>query len=305
MGLELVTVRRSLISCSPRQLPGHRNTSPNVYVHAQCLVGLLQRLMNSGCLRLLSPSPTARGHVRAPIPDRDLHPHPARRRGRLCDLSMGQPGFGRAGGAERAFAKPPKKAPVPIIRWPRAGSHAPILLTIRRGGTQTARTAPILSRPMRNCLYVHPTTYLDRDRWNAPLLPGGETEFRTRLFVQSQASAFNERPGVWAPRYRQAAFGAFLLESKDAQSSRSAYRHLAVLSTISSTCGDPRQPDHSRRPCQGALHLAPAPRRSRAEPIARLWPLMWSVGRSARRRTSPLWGCHRAGGGQVSAFSPG
>ena len=39
--------------------------------------------------------------------------------------------------------------------------------------------------------YIHPTTYLERDRWNAPLQPGGETEFRTQLFVQSQASAFN------------------------------------------------------------------------------------------------------------------
>jgi hypothetical protein len=65
--------------------------------------------------------------------------------------------------------------------------------------------------------YIHPTTYLERDRWNAPLQPGGDTEFRTRLFVQSQASAFNASGQVWAPRYRQAAFGAFLLNSADAQ----------------------------------------------------------------------------------------
>jgi hypothetical protein len=64
--------------------------------------------------------------------------------------------------------------------------------------------------------YIHPTTYLDRDRWNAPLLPGGDTEFRTRLFAQSQASAFNGAGQIWAPRYRQAAYGAFLLKSEDA-----------------------------------------------------------------------------------------
>src|SRR4051794_34665819 len=29
--------------------------------------------------------------------------------------------------------------------------------------------------------YIHPTTYLDRDRWNAPLAAGGDTAFRTRL----------------------------------------------------------------------------------------------------------------------------
>ena len=65
--------------------------------------------------------------------------------------------------------------------------------------------------------YLHPTTYLERDRWNAPLEPGGQTEFRTRLFVQSQASAFNNVADIWAPRYRQAAFGAFLLTNDDAR----------------------------------------------------------------------------------------
>src|SRR5690348_2255968 len=65
--------------------------------------------------------------------------------------------------------------------------------------------------------YIHPTTYLQRDRWNASLEPRGDTEFRTRLFVQSQASAFNSVGQIWAPRYRQAAFGAFLLNSEDAR----------------------------------------------------------------------------------------
>jgi len=64
--------------------------------------------------------------------------------------------------------------------------------------------------------YIHPTTYLERDRWNAPLRPDGDTEFRTRLFVQSQGSAFNAAGQIWAPRYRQAAFGTFLLNSADA-----------------------------------------------------------------------------------------
>jgi hypothetical protein len=65
--------------------------------------------------------------------------------------------------------------------------------------------------------YIHPTTYLSTDRWNAPLDPGGDTEFRTQLFARSQASAFNGAGQLWVPRYRQAAFGAFLLKSEDAQ----------------------------------------------------------------------------------------
>ena len=64
--------------------------------------------------------------------------------------------------------------------------------------------------------YVHPTTYLERDRWNAPLDAGGESAGRDILFVRSQASAFNGVSDVWAPKYRQAAFGAFLLRSEDA-----------------------------------------------------------------------------------------
>ena len=77
--------------------------------------------------------------------------------------------------------------------------------------------------------YVHPTTYLERDRWNAPLLPGSDTEARTRLFVQSQASAFGQISEVWAPRYRQAAFGAFLLDNEDARSALSlAYSDVAA-----------------------------------------------------------------------------
>jgi hypothetical protein len=65
--------------------------------------------------------------------------------------------------------------------------------------------------------YIHPTTYLERDRWNAPLTGNADSDFRTRLFVQTQASALAGAGKVWAPRYRQAAFGAFLLKSDDAQ----------------------------------------------------------------------------------------
>jgi hypothetical protein len=63
--------------------------------------------------------------------------------------------------------------------------------------------------------YIHPTTYLRGDRWNAPLYEP-DSGWRDQLFVQSQASAFNGAGEIWAPRYRQAAYGAFLLRSDDA-----------------------------------------------------------------------------------------
>lgn len=65
--------------------------------------------------------------------------------------------------------------------------------------------------------YLHPTTYLATDRWNAPIDAGGEPAARARLFVQSQASAFDSFSDIWAPKYRQAAYGAFLLKSEDAK----------------------------------------------------------------------------------------
>lgn len=103
--------------------------------------------------------------------------------------------------------------------------------------------------------YIHPTTYLTTTAWNAPLKPGGDTEFRTRLFVQSQASAFNGVGQVWAPRYRQAAYGAFLLNSEDAEKALGfAYRDVAAaFDQFVKETGD--RPIVIAGHSQGALHL--------------------------------------------------
>jgi Protein of unknown function (DUF3089) len=103
--------------------------------------------------------------------------------------------------------------------------------------------------------YIHPTTYLERDRWNAPLHPAGETEFRTELFAQSQGSAFNAAGQVWAPRYRQAAFGAFLLSSTDAQAALDlAYQDVsAAFDQFLKEAGS--RPIILAGHSQGALHL--------------------------------------------------
>jgi hypothetical protein len=105
--------------------------------------------------------------------------------------------------------------------------------------------------------YVHPTTYLLRDRWNAPLQPGAETEFRTRLFVQSQASAFNAAGSIWAPRYRQAAYGAFLLKNEDSEQALDlAYGDVksAFAAFLAQLAAD--QPLILAAHSQGALHLS-------------------------------------------------
>lgn len=65
-------------------------------------------------------------------------------------------------------------------------------------------------KPAVAVFYVHPTTYLRADRWNAPLALAGDEAFRREVFVRSQASVFNGVGEIWAPKYRQATFGAFL-----------------------------------------------------------------------------------------------
>ena len=104
--------------------------------------------------------------------------------------------------------------------------------------------------------YIHPTTYLRRDSWNAPLRPDAETEARTRLFVQSQASAFDQNAVVWAPRYRQAAFGAFLLKSADARKALDlAYSDVAAAFD-EFLKRNPAGPIILAAHSQGALHLS-------------------------------------------------
>ncbi|WP_225204801.1 DUF3089 domain-containing protein [Novosphingobium huizhouense] len=64
--------------------------------------------------------------------------------------------------------------------------------------------------------FAHPTSYLARDHWNAPL-DDKDSRFRADLFVRGMASAFNGAGPVYVPRYRQAAFGAFLTTKPEAR----------------------------------------------------------------------------------------
>jgi hypothetical protein len=134
--------------------------------------------------------------------------------------------------------------------------------------------------------YIHPTTYLYTDRWNAPLLPGGDSEFRTHLFAQSQASAFNGSGEVWAPRYRQAAYGAFLLNSGDARKALDlAYGDVArAFDQFVKEAGD--RPIILAGHSQGALHLERLLReRIAGKPIARrvvaAYVIGWPISRTA------------------------
>src|SRR5690606_14789585 len=64
--------------------------------------------------------------------------------------------------------------------------------------------------------FVHPTSYIEKAYWNAPVDEPKSRE-RSELFVRGMASPFNKSLDIWAPRYRQAAFGAFLSDDPAAQ----------------------------------------------------------------------------------------
>lgn len=64
--------------------------------------------------------------------------------------------------------------------------------------------------------FIHPTSYLAREAWNGPL-DDTDTNRRSSYYLQGMASAFNGQAQIWAPRYRQAAFGAFLTDKAEGQ----------------------------------------------------------------------------------------
>lgn len=78
--------------------------------------------------------------------------------------------------------------------------------------------------------FIHPTSYittLGDAHWNMRL-DDRESLETARRFVQNQASAFNAAGAIWAPRYRQANYGAFLTgKPAGDQALAAAYRDVA------------------------------------------------------------------------------
>lgn len=138
------------------------------------------------------------------------------------------------------------------------------------------------AQPKVAVFYVHPTTYLGRDRWNAPIDDADANE-RQRLFTMSQAGAFNNVSAIWAPRYRQAVLGSFLPshgENEDAEKAIAfAYTDVerafdAFLAAIPRT-----QPIILAGHSQGALHLMHLmTRRIAGQPVAKRIVAAYIVG---------------------------
>ena len=114
-------------------------------------------------------------------------------------------------------------APFQAVPMPAGAQYAQARLWIARpdlAGNPSLWLPPGVDPPppaprAASVFFIHPSSFLESTAWNAPI-DDAESQDRAALFVRSQASAFNAVGEVWAPKYRQAAFGAFLTSEADA-----------------------------------------------------------------------------------------
>ncbi|MGU3317367.1 DUF3089 domain-containing protein [Sphingomonas sp. M6A6_1c] len=127
--------------------------------------------------------------------------------------------------------------------------------------------------------FIHPTSYIGRDHWNATL-DDAETNARAAIFLRGQASAFNAAGEIWSPRYRQATFGAFLTSVADANRALDlAYGDVAAAFATFVEQVDPKRPIILAGHSQGALHLTRLLREQIAgKPIAKRIVAAYVVG---------------------------
>jgi hypothetical protein len=147
--------------------------------------------------------------------------------------------------------------------------------------------------------FIHPTSFLEKTHWNAPL-DDKESQWRARLFVQSQASAFNEVAEIWAPKYRQATFGAFLTTKADASRALDfAYRDVVEAWEMFLKMAPKERPIILAAHSQGSYHLerllaeriAGSPVASR---IAAAYVVGWPISTSADLPRLGLPACETA-----------
>jgi hypothetical protein len=145
-----------------------------------------------------------------------------------------------------------------------------------------------------------PTSFLDRSSWNAPI-DHVESQLRARLFVRHQASVFNGIGEIWAPKYRQATFGAFLTTKEEAEKALDfAYRDVARRVRRIPDAGSQGPADHPgrpqpREPSSNAAAIASGWRERRRKRISRLMSWGWPISTTADLELLGLPACETSG----------
>lgn len=116
--------------------------------------------------------------------------------------------------------------------------------------------APANPAPVRAAVFfIHPTSYLEKFHWNAAL-DHQPSRGIAEIMVRGLASPFAPATQLWAPRYRQAAFGAFLTdEPQGAKALDTAYGDVSQAFDYFIAHSDPRAPIVLAGHSQGSFHL--------------------------------------------------
>lgn len=196
------------------------------------------------------------------------------------DPSRWQPAYA----ADPATAASGSASPTPSSSAsPTASPSATASLSPAASATATPATTDTAPATASYAVFfVHPTSFLERTQWNGPLTDA-KSQDRARLFLRGMASAFNRADEIWAPRYRQATFGAFLTDSPNSRLAiDAAYHDVEQAFDVFLNSVDKNKPIVLAGHSQGAMHIlrllkergSDETLRSR---IAMVYPVGWPV----------------------------
>jgi hypothetical protein len=133
--------------------------------------------------------------------------------------------------------------------------------------------------PAAAIFFVHPTSHWDKSEWNAGLDDPIARE-TTILFLKGMASPFAASGDVWAPRYRQATFGAFLSDKPEAdQALDAAYGDVLLAFEAFIAQAGTERPLVLAGHSQGSVHLLRLLReRIKSSPEASRIAMIYTIG---------------------------
>ncbi len=140
--------------------------------------------------------------------------------------------------------------------------------------------SPTNPAPVRAAVFfVHPTSYLEKFHWNAAL-DHAPSRAMAQIMVRGLASPFAPASQLWAPRYRQAAFGAFLTEALEStEALDAAYADVLQAFDYFVAHSDPNLPIVLAGHSQGSFHLIHLLQdRIAGRPIARRIAAVYAIG---------------------------
>ena len=218
------------------------------------------------------------------------------------DMWYSRPGLGTRDPAryQPAVAQvapdPASRAPSPEAPAAERSLDAPGALDT--AGSRTGEAAQAATTPDFAVFFVPPTSFLKAGgtAWNATL-DDATTNARARIFLRGLASPFNRADEIWAPKYRQAAAGAFLTERPEAQRAiDAAYADVAQAFDYFLESVDPDKSLVLAGHSQGAIHtlrllMDRADQRGMLDRIVAVYAIGWPISVENDLPALPLPAC--------------